>query len=248
MEKEIQSHNQEIEALTKRLEGLKRADELFESDQAAIAELLQASIGNGSGITRGTATAPASTTQRAAANPKTSGTLQKQLGRTTRIDRGNMKTGRAQSVARSASQPGGLTRVNMMAVVLRRHPRRSVRELIALLDKEFRWKTNETAVTGKLYTRCDKFVHTQPDRSTQSSGHLVVEVVAGIRHRRHATEHPIFYRAPCERAAVNRAGKRRELLIGSRRGSCRVGCAGFYSFAAGSLMQISQTTGTSRTT
>jgi hypothetical protein len=24
--------------------------------------------------------------------------------------------------------------------------------LIALLDKEFRWKTNESAVTGKLYT------------------------------------------------------------------------------------------------
>jgi chromosome segregation ATPase len=152
VEKEIQSHNQEVEALTKRLEGLKRADELFESDQAAIAELLQASIGNGSGITRGTATAPAPTTQRAAANPKTTGTLQKQLGRTTRIGRDNMKTGRAQSVARSASQHNGLTRVDMMAVVLRRHPRRSVRELIALLDKEFRWKTNESALTGKLYT------------------------------------------------------------------------------------------------
>jgi hypothetical protein len=165
VEKEIQSHSQEVEALTKRLEGLKRADELFESDQAAIAELLQASIGNGSGITRGTATAPAPTTQRTA-NLKTMGTLQKQLGRTTRTGRGNMKTGRAQSVARSASQPGGLTRVDMIAAVLRRHPRRTVRELIALLDKEFRWKTNESAVTGKLYTRRDKFVHTQPDRST----------------------------------------------------------------------------------
>jgi hypothetical protein len=61
VEKEIQSHNQQVESLTKRLEGLKRADELFESDQAAIAELLQASIGNGSGITRGTTTAPAPT-------------------------------------------------------------------------------------------------------------------------------------------------------------------------------------------
>ena len=165
VEKEIQSHSQEVEALTKRLEGLKRADELFESDQPAIAELLQANIGNGSGITRGTATAPAPTTQRTA-NLKTTGTLQKQLGRTTRTGRGNMKTGRAQSVARSASQPGGLTRVDMIAAVLRRHPRRTVRELIALLDKEFRWKTNESAVTGKLYTRREKFVHTQPDRST----------------------------------------------------------------------------------
>jgi hypothetical protein len=165
VEKEIQSHSQEVEALTKRLEGLKRADELFESDQPAIAELLQANIGNGSGITRGTATAPAPTTLRTA-NLKTTGTLQKQLGRTTRTGRGNMKTGRAQSVARSASQPGGLTRVDMIAAVLRRHPRRTVRELIALLDKEFRWKTNESAVTGKLYTRREKFVHTQPDRST----------------------------------------------------------------------------------
>jgi hypothetical protein len=166
VEKEIQSHNQQVDALTKRLEGLKRADELFESDQAAIVELLQASIGNGSGITRGTATAPAPTTQRTAANPKTTGTLQKQLGHTTRLGRDNMKTGPAQSVARSTSQRGALTRVDMMATVLRRHPRRTVRELIALLDKEFRWKTNESAVTGKLYTRREKFVHTQPDRST----------------------------------------------------------------------------------
>jgi hypothetical protein len=41
----------------------------------------------------------------------------------------------------------------MMAAVLRRHPRRTVRELIALLAKEFRWKTTESAVTGKLYTK-----------------------------------------------------------------------------------------------
>ena len=34
----------------------------------------------------------------------------KQLGRTTRIGRSNIKTGRAQSIARSASQNGGLTR------------------------------------------------------------------------------------------------------------------------------------------
>ena len=54
----------------------------------------------------------------------------------------------------------------MIAAVLRRYPRRTVRELIALLNKEFRWKANESAVTGKLYTRRDKFVHTQPDRLT----------------------------------------------------------------------------------
>src|SRR6266481_9431075 len=70
VEKEIQSHNQQVESLTKRLAGLKRADELFESDQAAIVELLQTSISNGSGITREMATPPAATTQRAAVSPK----------------------------------------------------------------------------------------------------------------------------------------------------------------------------------
>lgn len=167
VEKEIQSHNQQVEALTKRLEGLKRADELFESEQSAIAELLQTSkangqtsIANGTSTTREMATAPAATKQRAAASVKATG-AQKQLGRRAQIGRGKMQTRRA-----PASHGGGLTRVDMIAAVLRRHPRRSVRELIALLNKEFRWKANESAVTGKLYTRRDKFVHTQPDRST----------------------------------------------------------------------------------
>ena len=87
--------------------------------------------------------------------------VQKQLGRRTQVGRGKMQTGRA-----PASRNGGLTRVDMIAAVLRRHPRRSVRELIALLDQEYRWKTTESAVTGHLYTRRDKFVHSQPDRST----------------------------------------------------------------------------------
>ena len=138
VEKEIQSHNQQVESLTKRLEGLKRADELFESDQAAIAELLQTSIANGSGITREMAIAPAAMMQRATVSPKATG-AQKQLGRRTQVGRGKMQTGRA-----PASRNGGLTRVGMIAAVLRRHPRRSVRELIALLDQEYRWKTTES--------------------------------------------------------------------------------------------------------
>ena len=165
VEQEIRAHNQQVEASSKRLDGLKRADELFDSDQAAIAELLQATLIHGSRTTREMAAAPATTRQRAAANPKAK-SAQQQHERATQIGRGNMKTGHAQSVVRSASQHGQLTRVNMMAAVLRRHPRRTVRELLALLDKEFRWKANESAVTGKLYTRRDKFVHTQPDRST----------------------------------------------------------------------------------
>src|SRR5437773_2244648 len=70
VEKEIQSHNQQVESLTKRLEGLKRADELFDSDQAAIAELLQTGVADGSGATVGMATAPAAKVQKAPPSPK----------------------------------------------------------------------------------------------------------------------------------------------------------------------------------
>jgi hypothetical protein len=41
VEKEIQSHNQQVAVLNQRREGLKRAVELFKSEQSAIVELLQ---------------------------------------------------------------------------------------------------------------------------------------------------------------------------------------------------------------
>src|SRR5712691_10952238 len=115
VEKEIQSHNQQVEALTHRLKGLKRADELFESDQAAIAELLQTHIANGSGTSREMAIAPAATMQRAAVGRKATG-AQKQLGRRTQIGPDKMQTGPS-----PASRNGGLTRVDMIAAVLKRH-------------------------------------------------------------------------------------------------------------------------------
>ena len=149
----------QVEALNKRLAGLKRAAELFESEQAAIVELLQTGTANGGGIPREMPTSAAAKVQKAT----TAAAAHNQLGRNSQIGRGKTKTG---PNTRTASQNGGLTHVDMIAAVLRRHPRRSVRELIALLDKEFRWKTTESAVTGHLYTRRDKFAHTQPDRST----------------------------------------------------------------------------------
>src|SRR5216684_3942215 len=158
VEKEIQSHNQQIESLTHRLKGLKRADELFESDQAAIAELLQ-TIANGSSIAREMATAPAATMQRAAVSLKATG-AQQQLGRRTQVGRGKMQTGRA-----PASRNGGTTRVDMIAAVLKRHRGLSPRELIAALDREFGWKSSESYVTGLLYTNQKKFARTQPDRA-----------------------------------------------------------------------------------
>jgi len=157
VEKEIQSHNQQVEALTKRLEGLKRADELFDSEQSAIAELVRTSISDG------TAPASAATMQKAEASQKPT-RPQTQVGRGTQIGRGKMKTVRAQLVARTASQNGGLKRIDMIAAVLKRHRGLSLRELIAALDKEFGWKSTESNVTALLYTNQKKFAHSKPDR------------------------------------------------------------------------------------
>jgi len=157
VEKEIQSHNQQVEALTKRLEGLKRADELFDSEQSAIAELVRTSISDG------TAPASAATMQKAEASQKPT-RAQTQVGRGTQIGRGKMKTVRAQLVARTASQNGGLKRIDMIAAVLKRHRGLSLRELIAALDKEFGWKSTESNVTALLYTNQKKFAHSKPDR------------------------------------------------------------------------------------
>ncbi len=157
VQKEIQSHHQQVEALTKRLEGLKRADELFDSEQSAIAELVRTSISDG------TAPASAATMQKAEASQKPT-RAQTQVGRGTQIGRGKMKTVRAQLVARTANQNGGLKRIDMIAAVLKRHRGLSLRELIAALDKEFGWKSTESNVTALLYTNQKKFAHSKPDR------------------------------------------------------------------------------------
>jgi hypothetical protein len=125
VEQEIQSHNEQVEALTKRLEGLKRADELFDSDQAAMAELLQAGVADGSGPTQERAAAPAVKVQKAATGPKAT-VARQQVGRQTEMGRGKTKPG---PNARAVSRNGGLTRVDMIAAVLRRHRRLTVREL-----------------------------------------------------------------------------------------------------------------------
>jgi DNA segregation ATPase FtsK/SpoIIIE, S-DNA-T family len=70
VEQEIQSHHQQLKALNKRLEGLRRAAELFESEQAALVELLQTGTANGAGLPRELLIAPAAKLQRAAASPK----------------------------------------------------------------------------------------------------------------------------------------------------------------------------------
>ena len=158
VEKEIETHEQQLEALNRRLAALKRAAELFESEQGAISELLQAGSANGGVMARQITVSLAAKAQRATTSPKPTAAQ----GRPAPVGRSKTPTG---TTRRSASQNGGLTRLDMIAAVLKRHPRRTVRELIALLDKEYRWKTTESAVTGHLYTRRDKFVHTPPDRA-----------------------------------------------------------------------------------
>jgi hypothetical protein len=53
----------------------------------------------------------------------------------------------------------------MIAAVLKRHRRLSLRELIAALDKEFGWSSTERHVTGLLYKNQKKFAHTQSNRA-----------------------------------------------------------------------------------
>jgi hypothetical protein len=160
VEREIQLHNQQLDALNQRLQGLRRAGELLESDQTAIVELLQTGAGNGLTNTREMPIAPTARQQQTPSKSKTTA-APKQVNRFA-PSRSSTKT----TPSGRATRHNGLTRVDMVAAALRRHPRRTVRELIALLHKEYQWKTTESAVTGHLYTRRDKFVHTAPDRAT----------------------------------------------------------------------------------
>ncbi len=60
---------------------------------------------------------------------------------------------------------GGMKRVDMIAAVLKRHPRLTVRELIAGLDRELGWKCGESNLTAHLYTNSARFSHTKADRA-----------------------------------------------------------------------------------
>jgi hypothetical protein len=164
VEKEIQSHNQRIEVLNKRLEGLKRAVELVESEQPAIAELLRANLGDGNGVPPKLATEPIAAGQKAASSLG-QGLPQKQSGRPNPKGRGKTKAAQARPTTHKASQNGGLKRVDMIGMALKRRSGLSVRDLIAALDKEFGWKTSESSVTAHLYTNPKRFAHTKADRS-----------------------------------------------------------------------------------
>src|SRR6516165_10557698 len=82
VEKEIGSHKQQLEALNKRLEGLKRAAELFGSEQAAISELLRAGTANGGVIARRLSTAPVAKAQKTTSALKPIGTQKRRAPNT----------------------------------------------------------------------------------------------------------------------------------------------------------------------
>jgi hypothetical protein len=110
-------------------------------------------------------TEPIATGQKAASRRKQD-LPQKHPGRSSHNGRGKTTAAQARPTTYKASQNGGLKRVDMIAMVLKRRSGLSVRDLIAALDKEFGWKTTESSVTAHLYTNPKRFAHTKADRSS----------------------------------------------------------------------------------
>jgi chromosome segregation ATPase len=158
IEKEITSHNQQIAALNLRLEALKRALELFESDQSAVAELLRTADPKLDGLIGKTSAAPAKaqSVQRPASTAKQS---------TSSTRAAPASAARNRPPAGQAAR-GGLKRIDMLIAALERQPGMSVRELMAALARQFSWKPAESGITNLLYTNPDKFARNKPDRST----------------------------------------------------------------------------------
>jgi hypothetical protein len=161
VEQEIESYNQQVETLNMRLEGLKRALELCDSEQSAVAELLRTGI-------PGLELAPAKPSRASAATAQKSATSRKAVSMR-RQPPGAMRPaqrgGKAAMPAARAGSNGAMKRVDMIATALKRHPRLTVRELIAALDRDFGWKCGESNLTAHLYTNADRFSHTKADRA-----------------------------------------------------------------------------------
>jgi len=157
VEQEIEDHNQEIESLNTRLEGLKRALELCNSEQSAVAELLRTGVPGLELDLRKPSRASAA--QKSAPGPKTP------AQRSVPASRSAQRAGRVSMAASRSSANGAMKRVDMIIAVLKRHPRLTVRELIAALDREFEWKCGESNLTAHLYTNPDRFSHTKADRA-----------------------------------------------------------------------------------
>jgi hypothetical protein len=176
VEHDITARTQQIEHLTKRLEGLKRALELFRSDQAAITELLRTSIEGEVGPL---------TTQPTAARPAVASTVSHRAKLKARVSRAKSSTAfagpsrpprqlgaKARKAAlahltelREANRNGKVKRTDLIAAVLQGTPELTVQELITALNQEFAWKCTASNLTGHLYTNPKMFTHTAADRA-----------------------------------------------------------------------------------
>ena len=176
VENEINAHNQQIEALTKRLEGLKRAVELFRSDQAAVTELLRTGLEGGVGPLDGQepeAPTRASAAERHLSPRRKRVPLSKSATAFDRSSRPRRQLGaREQKAAREhldqvrqANRDGKVKRIDLIAAALQGTPEMTGQEIITALNKEFGWKCTESNLTGHLYTNPKMFTHTAADRA-----------------------------------------------------------------------------------
>lgn len=161
VEQEIESHNQQVETLNTRLEGLKRALELCDSEQSAVAELLRTTVPGLELDISKPSRASAAASQKSAPIRKAA-PMRRQAPAAVRNAQRGVKT--AMAGARAAGN-GAMKRVDMIAAALKRHPRLTVRELIAALDRDFGWQCGESNLTAHLYTNADLFSHTKADRA-----------------------------------------------------------------------------------
>jgi hypothetical protein len=161
VEQEIESYNQQIETLNTRLEGLKRALELCDSEQSAVAELLRTGI-PGLELAAPKPSRPSAAASQKSAPSRKAAPLRRQPPAAMRSPQ---RGGRTVIPMARASSNGAMKRIDMIAAALKRHPRLTVRELIAALDREFGWKCGESNLTSHLYTNPDRFFHTKADRA-----------------------------------------------------------------------------------
>jgi hypothetical protein len=157
VEKEIEAHSGQIDVLKQRLEGLKRAIELFGSDQAAISELLRATGQSSNGHSVHVVVTPA--------NGARKGLVRR--GRPPAVRMPSSPVGRSRGRRASVKTDGKVKRVDMIATVLKRRPAMTVRELIEAVGKEYGWVCTESNITGHLYTNPKRFAHTKPDRANK---------------------------------------------------------------------------------
>jgi hypothetical protein len=160
VEAEIGAHEDRIEALNLRLQGIRRAIELFESDQLAIIEMLRtAAIGSDGSVARSVVVVesqePFSSRQRGRSKPS---------ARIPKNGRRKTMAVDAKRASRKTKPEAGLKRVDMIAEALQRQPGLSTRELVAALDKDFGWSCSERNVTAHLYTN-RRFQRTRTNRS-----------------------------------------------------------------------------------